>query len=158
MFYFAELAALAVCWLFYLEFYWMIQRKVRKACSREFIRKHLRTLPDRLFFKPVSTRANLGFLYYVNAVMFGVLTGMTVFHLLFGWLSPLRLLLRALTTVVLLITGGVGAACSAGSTEYLCVNRNITDRRFVLLIQVVSFLSELVLIFAYLYFAWCYIG
>lgn len=158
MFYWGELAALIICWLFYWEFYWMLQRKVRKACSRELIRKRLRKLSDRLFFTPVSGKAELGFLYYTNLSFFWALFGITGFHLLLGWIGFLQMFLRIVTTLLMLVLGAVGASCSAGSTEYVCINRNISDKKAILTLQIVSFLSELILILVYLYFAWVFIG
>ncbi len=158
MFYLGEIAALLVCWLFYCELYWTVQRRVRKACSREFLKKRLRTLFDRLFFTPVSGKANLGILYYINMLVFWLLSGMTVFHLLLGWVGFLQDLIRVVTTLLVLALGAVGASCSAGSTEYVCINRNITDKKQILALQIVSFVSELLLVLVYLYFAWVYIS
>jgi hypothetical protein len=158
MFYLGELAALIICWLFYCEFYWMIERKVRRSCSREYLRKRLRQLPDRLFFTPVSGKAELGFLYYTNLTLFWTLAGVTVFHLLLGWIGVLQMMIRIVTTLLVLVTGAVGASCSAGSTEYVCINRSISDKTKILALQILSFVSELLLILIYLYFAWAYIA
>lgn len=158
MFYWGEIAALVICWLFYCEFYWMLQRKVRKACSREFLRKNFKTIFDKIFFSPVSGRAKLGTGYYVNVLLFWLLACMTVFHLIFGWIGVLQGFIRVVTTIMVLVLGALGASCSAGSVEYICVNRNITDQKHVLALQIVSFASELFLMLAYLYFAWAFIG
>lgn len=158
MFYLREIAALAICWLFYCELYWMLERKVRKVCSREFIRKHFETIFDKIFFTPVSGKANLGTMYYVNVLLFWLLLGMTLFHLIFGWIGALQGFIRVVTTLLVLALGAIGASCSAGSVEYICINRNITDKSHVLALQIVSFVSELLLILVYLYFAWAFIG
>ena len=158
MFYFGEIAALAICWLFYSEFHWMLQRRVRKVCSREFIKRNFKTIFDKIFFTPVSGKAKLGTLYYINILLFWLLLVMTLFHLALGWISSLSGFIRVITTILVLVLGLTGASCSAGSTEYVCINRNITSQKRILALQVVSFLSELTLMLAYLYFAWAFIG
>lgn len=158
MFYLGEIAALIICWLFYCEFYWMLQRKVRKACSREFIRKNFKTIFDRIFFTPVSGRAKLGTLYYINVLFFWLLLGMTLFHLILGWIDGIQGFIRVVTTVMVLVFGAIGASCSAGSVEYICINRNIAVKKHILALQIVSFVSELILILAYVYFAWAFIA
>lgn len=158
MFYLREIAALAICWLFYCELYWMLERKVRKVCSREFIRKHLQTLFDKIFFTPISGKANLGTMYYVNVLLFWLLLGVTLFHLMFGWIGALQGFIRVVTTLLVLVLGAIAASCSAGSVEYICINRSITNKSHVLALQIVSFVSELLLMLVYLYFAWAFIG
>ena len=69
MFYLGEIAALLICWLFYIEFYWMVERKVLKVCSRQYLRKRCSKPADRLFFTPVSGKAHLGTLYYLNRLL-----------------------------------------------------------------------------------------
>ena len=157
MFYFAQIAALAVCWLFYCELYWIVQRKVAKACSRESIRKRSKTLTDRLFFTPLSAKAHLGFLYYANLAVFTVLLLLTALHLLTGWIGFMQGFIRVMTTVMILLLGCVGASASGASTEYLCTNLDIVSRKKILALQVVSFLSEVILMLLYLYFAWAYV-
>lgn len=158
MFYFGEIAALAICWLFYCEFYWMLQRRVRNVCSREFIKRHFNTVFDKIFFTPVSGKAKLGTLYYVNVLLFWLLFGTTVFHLILGWIGLIRGLIRVVTTVLVLVLGGIGASCSAGNTEYICINRGISSKTHTLALQIISFVSEIILILVYVYFAWVFIG
>ena len=157
MFYLAEFAALAVCWLFYCELYWMVQRKVVKACSREYIRKRSKTLADRLFFTQLSAKSHLGFLYYANVAAFTVLLMLTVLHLLTGWIGVMQGFIRVLTTLTVLVLGCVAISGSAASTEYLCTNLDIVSRKKILALQTVSFLSEAILMLLYLYFAWSYV-
>lgn len=158
MFYLTELAALAIVWFFFAELHWLVARKVRKACSGEYLRRRLLTLSDRMFFAPVSGKAQLGYLYYFHRISFWVLVGLSCFHLVLGWAAFLRGTIRLLTTVAMLAYGAVGASCSGDSTAYVCVNRGIKDKRAVLVLQILSFASELLLIAAYLYFAWIWIG
>ena len=158
MFYFGEAAAIVICWLLYCEFFWMVQRKVRKVCSREYINKRCKTLFDRLFFTPVSGKAHLGLLYYANISAFALLCALTGFHLLLGWLDAFQGFIRVVTTVTAIILGAVAASSSAGSTEALCMNMNILSKKKILLLQIISFISEVLLILFYLYFAWVYIG
>lgn len=157
MFYFGEIIAIAICWLFYCEFRWVIERKVRKICSREYISKRCVTFFDKLFFTPLSGKVNLGILYYFNVAFFFALCILTVFHLLLGWIGALHGFIKILTTIIILICGPVGASCSAGSSEELCVNKNVSSKRFIIAIQAAVFGSELIVIFMYLYVAWVFI-
>ena len=129
MFYLAEFAALAVCWLFYCELYWMVQRKVSKACSREYIRKRTKTLADRLFFTQLSAKSHLGFLYYANVAAFTVLVMLTALHLLTGWIGVMQGFIRVLTTLTVLLLGCVAISGSSASMEYLCTNLECAMRK-----------------------------
>ena len=156
-FYFGEIAALAVCWLFYFEFRWVLERRVRKVCSNEFISKRCVTFSDKLFFTPVSGKVNFGLLYYLNIAMFFVVLILSVFHILLGWIGGLQPFIQIITTIFMVILGCTGAACSAGSSDEICAERNIVDKRHVRIIQVGVFVSEIVVVLMYLYLAWVYI-
>ena len=88
MFYLGEIAALLLCWLFYCEFYWMIERKVLKVCSRQYLEKRCSKVADRLFFTPVSGKARLGTLYYLNRLIVYYLAVLSLVHILLGWAEP----------------------------------------------------------------------
>ena len=77
MFYFGELAALILCWFFYGELHWMVERRVVKVCRKKLVEERCKTLADRLFFTPVSVRARLGTLYYINKGAFCLLAFFT---------------------------------------------------------------------------------
>ena len=158
MFYLREIAALLLCWLFYCEFYWMVERRVLKACSRQLIDRRCKTIPDRLFFTPVSTKAKLGAVYYINKYAVLALVALTLFHLALGWIEYLELFIRILTTVFVVVSGTAAAVNSPSATETVCANFNISPKGVVWLMKAVSVISELFLMLAYLYFAWCYIG
>lgn len=157
MFYFGEIIAIAICWLFYCEFRWVLERKVRKVCSREYISKRCVTFFDKLFFTPVSGKVNFGILYYFNVVFFFVLAAISVFHIILGWIEPLHGVIKAFTTVVVLILGLIGASCSVGSSEDLCINKNVMSKKLIIVLQVAVFICELVVILMYLYVAWAFI-
>ena len=156
MFYLTEFAALAVCWCFFAELHWFAARKVYRAGSAEYLRRKLRTVSDRMFFAPVRNKAQLGYLYYFHLISFWVLAGLTCFHTVLGWAVFLRGTIRILTTAAVLVFGAIGASCSADSTEYVCLNRGLKSKRGILALQILSFVSELLLIVVYLYFAWVY--
>ncbi len=158
MFYFGEIAALTVCWLFYCEIYWIIERRVLRACSRQYINKRCKKFTDRLFFTPVSGKARLGIRYYINRLLVYVLTCFTAFHLLLGWNESLEGIIRALTTLLIISMGAVAVSKSSSATEYICANNNILSKRNIFLFKILSVVSELILIAVYLYFAWAYIG
>ncbi len=157
MFYFGEIAALTICWLFYCEIYWTIERRVIKACSRQRIDRQCKTLTDRLFFTPVSGKAKLGMRYYINRLLVYSLTFFTAFHLTLGWNEALQGLIRVVTTVFVIALGAVAVANSAAATEYICANSNISSKRNIFLFKTISIISEIILIAVYLYFAWVYI-
>ena len=133
MYYIGEIAALLVCWLFYCEFYWTIERKVLKACSRQYIDKRCRTLADRLFFTPVSGKARLGILYYLNRLLVYYLTVLTMIHIVFGWAESLQGTVRILTTLTVLGLGISSAASSSASTEFICTNIGVSSKRNIFL-------------------------
>lgn len=156
-FYFGEIAALAVCWLFYCEFRWVLERKMHKVCSNEFISKRCVTFSDRLFFTPVSGKVNFGLLYYLNIVMFFAVLILSIFHLVLGWAGWLQSFIRIVTTVFVIVLGFTGAACSAGSSDEICAEINIVDKKHIRMIQVGVFASEIIVVLMYLYLAWVYI-
>ena len=158
MFYFEEIAALLICWLFYCEFYWMIERKVLKTCSRQYVDKRCGTLAGRLFFTPVSGKAGLGSYYYINKFLVLGLSVFTAFHLLLGWIEEAQGFIRVLTTILIVVLGIVAVIHSSSATEQVCANANLSSRKIVLLLKIISVFSEIFLILVYLYFAWCYIG
>lgn len=157
MFYLGELAALFICWLFYCEFYWMIERKVLRVCSRQLLEKRCRKAADRLFFTPVSGKARLGTLYYLNRLLVYYLAILTLVHILFGWAEVLQGIIRILTTLTVALLGLFALFNSSKSAGYICESVNITSKRIVLLFRVLSFLSAVILILVYLYFAWIFI-
>ena len=157
MFYLGEIAALIICWLFYFEFYWTIERRVLKACSRQYIDKRCVKLSDRLFFTPVSGKARLGTLYYINRLLVFFLLALTLVHIVFGWAEPLQGFIRILTTVSVVFLGIIATVTSRASSEYICANINITSGRNIRLIRILSFVSVMILIVTYLYFAWVYL-
>lgn len=157
MFYLAEMAALLICWLFYCEFYWMIERKVLKNCSRQYLEKRCRNISDRLFFTPVSGKAHLGNLYYLNKLFVFFLSILTLTHLLFGWAEMTHGIIRILTTSAIIILGIPAAINSVRSAEYLCVNINVTSKKKILIFQIISLVSVIISMIAYLYFAWVYL-
>lgn len=156
-FYFGEIAALAVCWLFYCEFRWVLERKVRKVCSNEFISKRCITFTDKLFFTPVSGKVNFGLLYYLNIVMFFAVLLLSALHILLGWADGIQPFIQLVTSVFMVILGLTGAACSAGSSDEMCADRNIVDKKHVRIIQVGVFASEIIVVLMYLYLAWVFI-
>ncbi len=158
MFYIGEIAALLICWLFYCEFYWMLERKVLKACSRQLIDKRCVKFADRLFFTPVSGKARLGTLYYLNRLLVYFLAVLTLVHLLFGWADMLQGIIRSLTTCSVIVLGISALVNSSASAEYICANINVTAKRNILLFKTLSIVSVTVLILVYLYFAWAYFG
>ena len=158
MFYLGELAALVICWFFYCELHWMIERKVVKVCRKKIVEERCKTLADKLFFTPVSVRARLGTLYYINKGAFFLLSFLTLFHLLLGWMDSLENPIRVATTILLLLLGANAVVNAASSTETVCLDNDILSTRTIRLLQVVSFVSDCFLIFAYLYFAWAYVG
>lgn len=157
MFYFGEIIAIIICWLFYCEFRWVLERKVHRVCSRDYISKRCVTFFDKLFFTPISGKVNLGVFYYLNVAFFFLLVAVSIFHILLGWISSLHGFINVLTTVMVLILGLIGAACSAGSTEELCINKNIVSKKLTIVIQIGVFISELIVIFMYLYATWVFI-
>ena len=157
MFYFGEITALLICWLFYCEFYWMIERKVLKACSRQYIDKRCKKAADRLFFTPVSGKAHLGTLFYLNRLLVYYLALLTVVHLLFGWAEITQGAIRVFTTFTVVLLGLFAAFNSSKSAEYICANINFTSKRSVFLFRVLSVVSVAVLMLVYLYFAWVYL-
>ena len=158
MFYIGELAALLICWLFYCEFYWTIEQKVLKACSRQLIDKRCKSLTDRLFFSPVSGKARLGFLYYFNRLLVYYLTILTLVHIVFGWAEHLQGTVRILTTFTLLGLGITAAVKSPSSTDYICTNIGVSSKRNIFLFKILSFVSIILLIIVYLYITWVYMG
>ena len=157
MFYLGEIAALLICWLFYIEFYWMVERKVLKVCSRQYLRKRCSKPADRLFFTPVSGKAHLGTLYYLNRLLVYYLSIFTLVHLLFGWAEILQGVIRTFTTITVLSLGLVAVLNSSKSAEYICANVNVTSKRIVLLFRILSSASVVIITLVYLYFAWIYI-
>jgi hypothetical protein len=157
MFYLGEIAALLICWLFYIEFYWMVERKVLKVCSRQYLRKRCSKPADRLFFTPVSGKAHLGTLYYLNRLLVYYLSIFTLVHLLFGWAEILQGVIRTFTTITVLSLGLVAVLNSSKSAEYICANVNVTSKRIVLLFRILSSVSVVIITLVYLYFAWIYI-
>ena len=157
MFYLGEIAALLICWLFYIESYWMVERKVLKVCSRQYLRKRCSKPADRLFFTPVSGKAHLGTLYYLNRLLVYYLSIFTLVHLLFGWAEILQGVIRTFTTITVLSLGLVAVLNSSKSAEYICANVNVTSKRIVLLFRILSSVSVVIITLVYLYFAWIYI-
>ena len=157
MFYLGEIAALLICWLFYIEFYWMVERKVLKVCSRQYLRKRCSKPADRLFFTPVSGKAHLGTLYYLNRLLVYYLSIFTLVHLLFGWAEILQGVIRTFTTITVLSLGLVAVLNSSKCAEYICANVNVTSKRIVLLFRILSSVSVVIITLVYLYFAWIYI-
>jgi len=157
MFYLGEIAALLICWLFYCEFYWMIERKVLKVCSKQYIEKRCKSTADRLFFTPVSGKARLGTLYYFNRLLVYYLVILSLIHLLFGWSEMIQGTLRIFTTVTIISLGLFAVFNSSKSAEYICVNINVTSKRNILLFRILSIISVISLILVYLYFAWVYL-
>ena len=157
MFYLGEIAALLICWLFYIEFYWMVERNVLKVCSRQYLRKRCSKPADRLFFTPVSGKAHLGTLYYLNRLLVYYLSIFTLVHLLFGWAEILQGVIRTFTTITVLSLGLVAVLNSSKSAEYICANVNVTSKRIVLLFRILSSVSVVIITLVYLYFAWIYI-
>ena len=158
MFYFGEIGALLVCWLFYCEFYWKIERKVLKVCSRQYLDKRCRSFADRLFFTPVSGKARLGILYYLNRSLVYYLTVLSVIHIVFGWEEILQGAIRVFTTLTVLGLGISAAVHSPASTENVCTNIGISSKRNILLLKILSLVSIILLIIVYLYFTWIYLG
>ncbi len=156
-FYFGEIVALAVCWLFYCEFRWVLERKMRKACSNDYISKRCVTFSDKLFFTPVSGKVNFGLLYYLNIAIFFVVFLLSIFHILFGWIGSLQSFIKIVTTLFVVILGLIGAACSAGSSDEICADINVVDKNRIRLIQIGVFVSEIIVVLAYLYLAWVFI-
>lgn len=157
-FYFGELAALAVCWMFYCEFRWVLERKMRKVCSNEFISKRCITFSDKLFFTPVSGKVNFGLLYYFNISFFFITLILSFFHVTFGWIGGLQNIIKIITTVVVLVLGFTGAACSAGSSDEICADQNIVNPKHIRIIQILVFTSEIIVILFYLYLTWVFIA
>ena len=157
MFYLGEIAALLICWLFYCEYYWMLERRVLKVCSRQFVEQKCVRAVDRLFFTPVSGKARLGTLYYFNRLLVHCLAALTFFHLAFGWAELTHGVIRMLTTFFVVSLGTFAAIQSPKSAEYICANINITSGRNIRLIRILSFVSVMILIVTYLYFAWVYL-
>ena len=157
MFYLGEIAALLICWIFYCEFYWMIERKVLKACSRQYVDKRCSKAADRLFFTQVSGKARLGTLYYINRLLVYCLSGLTLFHLLLGWAEPLQNIIRILTTLSVALLGIIALFNAPASAENICANINVSTKRNVFLLRLLSIASVIILILVYLYFAWFYI-
>ena len=157
MFYLGEIAALLICWIFYCEFYWKVERKVLKTCSRQYIDKRCGTFADRLFFTPVSGKARLGILYYLNRTLIYALGMLTVVHLAFGWAENLQGIIRIFTTLFVTVLGVFAAFKSFKSTEYICANLSITSKRNILLLKIASLISVIILMLVYLYFAWVYL-
>ncbi len=157
MFYLGEIAALLICWLFYIEFYWMVERKVLKVCSRQYLRKRCSKPADRLFFTPVSGKAHLGTLYYLNRLLVYYLSIFTLVHLLFGWAEILQGVIRTFTTITVLSLGLVAVLNSSKSAEYICANVNVTSKRIVRIFRILSSVSVVIITLVYLYFAWIYI-
>ncbi len=157
MFYLGEIAALLICWIFYLEFYWMIERKVLKLCSRQYIDDRCSGFSDRLFFTPVSGKAKLGTLYYINRMIVYFLAVLTLVHLLFGWAEMMQIFIRILTTCSITVLGLCALYNSMSSSEYICANINVASKRNVILCWLLSSVSVIILILVYLYFAWVYI-
>ncbi|MBQ9902158.1 MAG: hypothetical protein IJM51_07210 [Clostridia bacterium] len=158
MFYIGEIAALLICWLFYCEFYWMIEQKVLKACSRQYIDKRCRSFADRLFFTPVSGKAKLGFLYYFNRILVYYLTVLTFLHIVLGWSETIQGFVRILTTLTVIGLGITAAAKSPSSTENICTNLGVSSKKNILLLKILSFASIILLMIVYLYFTWAYLG
>ena len=157
MFYLGEIAALIICWLFYFEFYWTIERRVLKACSRQYIDKRCVKLSDRLFFTPISGKARLGTLYYINRLLVFFLLALTLVHIVFGWAEPLQGFIRILTTVSVVFLGITATVTSRASSEYICANINVTSSKNILLFRLISGCSAVVLVLVYLYFAWIFL-
>lgn len=158
MYYIGEIAALLICWLFYCEFYWTIERKVLKACSRQYIDKRCKTFADRLFFSPVSGKARLGFLYYLNRLIVYYLAVLTLIHICLGWAEALQGTVRMLTTLTVLGLGISAAAHASSSTEHICTNMGVSSKRNIFLFKILSLFSIVILIIVYLYFTWVYLG
>jgi hypothetical protein len=158
MFYFGELAALILCWFFYGELHWMVERRVVKVCRKKLVEERCKTLADRLFFTPVSVRARLGTLYYINKGAFCLLAFFTAFHLALGWIDPLETFIRVVTTLLVILLGANAVANAASSTETICVDNDILSAKTVRVLQLVSFFADCFLILAYLYFAWAFVG
>lgn len=156
-FYFGEIIALILCWLFYFEFRWVLERRMHKVCSNDFISKRCVTFSDKLFFTPVSGKVNFGALYYVNFVIFFMLLILSVFHLLFGWIEPVSGLVKLFTTLLMVFLGVIAVCSSAGGTDEICGELNITDKKNVNILKTVFMISELLVVLTYLYLAWVYI-
>ena len=157
MFYLGEITALLICWHFNCEFYRMMERKVLKACSRQYIDKRCQKTTDRLFFTPVSGKAHLGTLYYLNRLLVYYLATLTTVHLLFGWAEITQNPIRILTTFTVVLLGLFALINSSKSAEYICANINVTSKRNILLFRILSCVSVMILILVYLYFAWAYL-
>lgn len=157
-FYFGELVALAVCWMFYCEFRWVLERKMHKVCSNEFISKRCITFSDKLFFTPVSGKVNFGLLYYLNIIFFFIILMLSCFHVVFGWIGGLQHIIKVVTTAAVLVLGFIGAASSAGSSDEICSDQNIVDPKHIRIIQILVFVSEVIVILSYLYLTWVFIA
>ena len=157
MFYLGEIAALLLCWLFYCEFYWMIERKVLKVCSRQYLEKRCSKVADRLFFTLVSGKARLGTLYYLNRLIVYYLAVLSLVHILLGWAEVLQGVIRIFTTITVLLLGLFAVFNSPKISEYICANINFTSKRSVFLFRILSVVSVAVLMLVYLYFAWVYL-
>ena len=157
MFYFAELAALAVCWLFYTELYWFVRQKASDACGRNDLNRHLIKWQDHLFFSPVSARAHLGLWYYVNIISVSALTVLTGIHLLLGWWEPWQGFIRTVTTLLAVALGVIAVSVSSPGVEKLCAGLRIRRKRTVRRYKIALVLSEVLAVLLYLYFAWAYI-
>ena len=158
MFYFGELAALVLCWLFYCEYHWRIERRVIKVCRKKYIEERCKTVADRIFFTPVCAKAKLGTAYYINKATVFTLAFFTVFHLLLGWMDSLETPIRIITTALVILLGANAAVNSVASTETVCANNDIFSKKLIRLFQILSFVSIFFLILVYLYFAWAYVG
>ena len=158
MFYFGELTALLICWLFYCEFYWALERQVLKACSRQYIDKRCRSFSDRLFFTPVSGKAKLGILYYLNRILVYYLSLLTAIHLLFGWSDAVQGVVRTFTAFTVTGLGILAITRTLSGTESLCADMHVTSKRIILILKILSLLSIVILVIAYHYFTWIYIG
>ena len=157
MFYLGELAALVLCWLFYCEYHWRIERKVVKTCRKKYIEERCKTIVDRLFFKPVCVKARLGTAYYINIATVSVLACFTLFHLTLGWMDSLENPIRIVTTILIVLLGANAAVNSAASTEMICADNDIFSTRVIRILQILSFMAVFFLILVYLYFAWAFV-
>ncbi len=158
MFYFGEIAAIVLCWLFYCEYHWKIERQVVRTCRRKYIEERCKTIADRLFYTPVCVKARLGTAYYINMFSVIILAVFTVFHLSLGWLEPLENPIRVITTILVILLGANAAVNSTASTETICADNDIFSKKTIRLLQVLSFGADFFLILVYLYFAWAFVG